>query len=332
VHLGTAVATLVNGVFGDPLLHLRLRHQRRSLLFDLGEGSRLPGRIAHQVSDVFITHAHIDHIGGFLWLLRSRIGETSVCRLYGPPGTAVHLQGLIDGICWDRIGDRGPRFEVTELHEDRVRTFRLQAGLPGPRPAGEQPAGDGVLLDEPGVRVRAVILDHGTPVLAFAFEPPVQLNVRKDRLEARALAPGPWLNALKHRMLAGDHRARVQLPDGQTETVASLAADLVRVTPGTKLVYATDFGDTPENRERVQRLAAGAHTLFCESTFLVEDVDQARRTGHLTTQACGGIAHAAGVQHLVPFHFSRRYQHTPWRLDDEIAGVCPRVVRPTMVT
>jgi len=49
---------LINGVFGDPLLHLRLRHQRRSLLFDLGDASRLPARIAHQLSDIFISHAH----------------------------------------------------------------------------------------------------------------------------------------------------------------------------------------------------------------------------------------------------------------------------------
>ncbi len=68
--VGMLSVCLVNGVFGDPLLHARLRHRRRSLLFDLGEGTRLPARVAHQVSDVFITHAHIDHIAGFLWLLR----------------------------------------------------------------------------------------------------------------------------------------------------------------------------------------------------------------------------------------------------------------------
>ena len=131
VQVGTAVACLVNGVFGDPLLHLRLRHQRRSLLFDLGEGARLPARIAHQVTDCFITHAHADHIGGFLWLLRSRIGEDGACRLYGPPGLTGHVQGLIAGILWDRIGDRGPVFEVAELHGERLHRYRLQAGMPG---------------------------------------------------------------------------------------------------------------------------------------------------------------------------------------------------------
>jgi ribonuclease Z len=44
--VGEATAMLVNGVFGDPLLHVRLQHQRRSLLFDVGETTRLPARIA----------------------------------------------------------------------------------------------------------------------------------------------------------------------------------------------------------------------------------------------------------------------------------------------
>ena len=39
--VGSLDVTLVNGVFGDPLLHLRIRHKGRSLLFDLGEGGRL---------------------------------------------------------------------------------------------------------------------------------------------------------------------------------------------------------------------------------------------------------------------------------------------------
>ncbi|MGD8631588.1 MAG: Clp1/GlmU family protein, partial [Gammaproteobacteria bacterium] len=112
--VGGLSVCLVNGVFGDPLLHVRLRHRRRSLLFDLGEGARLPARIAHQVSDVFISHAHVDHIAGFLWLLRSRIGETTLCRLYGPPGLAANIDGLVRGILWDRVGNNGPRFEVIE--------------------------------------------------------------------------------------------------------------------------------------------------------------------------------------------------------------------------
>jgi ribonuclease BN (tRNA processing enzyme) len=328
VNIGTAMATLVNGVFGDPLLHLRLRHQRRSLLFDLGDGSRLPARISHQVSDVFITHAHVDHISGFLWLLRSRIGEKSLCRLYVPPGLASNIAGLIQGIHWDRIGDRGPLFEVVELHIDRLRRYSLQAGRPDYELIEEVDIPDGVLLDETDFRICAVTLDHGTPVLAYSYEPARQINVRKERLEMRSLDPGPWLNELKKHIHAGEDLVRMTLPDGTEETVASLTDRLTLITPGNKLVYATDFADTPDNRQKLTTIAQGAHTLFCEATFLQQERDQAERTGHLTTTACAEIANDSRVLHLIPFHFSRRYEEDPWRIYKEIAATCPQVVMP----
>ncbi len=330
--VGAADVSLINGVFGDPLLHLRLRHHRRSLLFDLGEGTRLSARIAHQVSDVFITHAHIDHIGGFLWLLRSRIGEFPTCRMYGPPGLARHVAGLTQGILWDRVGDRGPRFAVSELHGERVRRFMVQAGREGYTPLDERPAPGGLLWEEPGFRVRATTLAHSSAVLAYAFEPARQLNVRKDRLRARGLAPGPWLGELKRRVQAEQMDVPIPLPDGAIEPARALAAVLLLIRPGKKLVYATDLADSADNRRRLIDLARGAHTLFCEAPFLEADAEQAARTAHLTTRACGEIAEAAGVARLVPFHLSRRYEDDPAPIYDEIAQACPRVVVPKSVS
>lgn len=326
--VGAATVTLVNGIFGDPLLHLRLHHHKRSLLFDLGEGGRLPSRVAHQVTDVFISHAHIDHIAGFLWLLRSRIGDFSVCRLYGPPGIADNIAGLVSGIHWDRIGENGPRFEVAELHDSRLVRFAIQAGHAGVSKMDEVPVTDGVVLEESGFRVRAITVDHRTPVLAFAFEPPRQLNINKDRLIARGLAVGPWLGELKQRIADDEREVLIRLPGGQTERVGALADDLVLIAPGQKLVYATDLADTADNRERLTRLAKGAHTFFCEATFVEADADKAAGTGHLTARACGEIATAAGVEHLVPFHFSRRYEDEPERVYEEVRAVCSRVVVP----
>jgi len=319
---------LVNGVFGDPLLHARLRHRRRSLLFDLGEGSRLPARVAHQISDVFITHAHIDHIAGFVWLLRSRIGETTICRLYGPPGLAANIDGLMRGILWDRVGEHGPRFDVNELHGTQLRCYALRGGQPGAMLREERAADDGAVLEEPEFRVRAVTLEHVSPVLAYALEPARTLNIRKDRLQARGLPPGPWLGELKRCVQTGEGDTGIRLPDGTSDTARALANDLVLVTPGKTLAYATDFADSPENRTRVVELARGAHTLFCESTFRMSDAAQAARTAHLTTRACAEIAEAAGVARLVPFHFSRRYEHDPASVYAEIAGLFPGVMIP----
>ncbi|MEW8534257.1 MAG: Clp1/GlmU family protein [Candidatus Thiodiazotropha endolucinida] len=328
VQTPSATAVLMNGVFGDPQLHLRLAHQRRSLLFDLGDGARLPARIAHQVSDVFISHTHMDHICGFLWLLRSRIGESERCRLYGPPGLATQIEHLINGIHWDRIADRGPRFEIAELHGEQLIRYNLQAGSAGIRPDGETVIENGIVLDEPGFRVRAVTLEHGIPVIAYAFEPVPQINVLEERLSERGLQPGPWLTRLKQLLIEQRLDESLSLPDGTSETIGALAAALTLTTPGSKIVYATDLADTPHNRDRLTQLAGQAHTLFCESPFMQKDAAQARRTGHLTTTACAEIANSAAVRHLIPFHFSRRYEGTSWQVYNEIAADCPHVVIP----
>ena len=327
--VGAVDVALVNGVFGDPLLHLRLCHQGRSLLFDLGQGTRLSARVAHQVTDVFVSHAHMDHIGGFLWLLRSRIGDFPPCRIYGPPGLAQHIAGFIRGILWDRVGEEGPCFEVAELHADRLQRFRIQAGRGQCEQLDSIEIANGVICDEAGFRIRAVTLDHHqVPVIAYAFEPARQLNIRKNRLLSRGLEPGPWLTELKQQLRADNANATIELPDGTRQTAAALGAELVLVTPGKKLAYATDLADTSANREHLLALARHAHTFFCEAPFLHAHSEQARRTGHLTARACGEIAAAAGVARLVPFHFSRRYSARPQAIYAEIESVCSALVAP----
>ncbi|WP_435103212.1 MBL fold metallo-hydrolase [Arhodomonas sp. AD133] len=329
VRTGPVVASLVNGVLGDPLLHIRLRRQRRSLFIDLGDPGHLPAKTAHQVTDVFVTHAHFDHIGGFPWLLRSRIGDFPELRLYGPPGLAEHIEGFVRGILWDRVGERAPRMRVTEFDGETVRRFRVVAGRAGPVALDEMPARAGVLLDEAEFRVRARVLDHGTPVLAYAFEPSAQVNVRKERLAARGLEPGPWLGELKQRLLAGESEHIVTLPDGTAEPARRLAEALTITTPGKRIAYATDFAETAENFLRLGELAAGAHVLFCEASFRRVDAAQARRTGHLTTDGCATAARAADPATLVPFHFSRRYEGGLEPVYTEIAAGFPRMAFPT---
>lgn len=325
--VGGVEVALLNGVFGDPLLHLRLRHQGRSLLFDLGAGARLPARLAHQVTDIFISHAHMDHISGFQWFLRSRLEQLPPCRLYGPPGLAQHINAMINGFLWDRIGERAPTFLVSELHGEQLYRFRIVVGQ-SCEALGVEPVRDGVILAEEGFYIRAVELDHLTPVLSYALQETQTLNVRKDRLQALELAPGPWLSQLKQAVLEGERDTVITLPDGRQRGAGELGEELLLITPGKKLVYATDLGDTPENRRRLIALAQHAHTLFCEAPFVEADAAQAARCGHLTTGACGEIAAAAGVGRLLPFHFSRRYSDNPLQIYEEIERFCGCLAAP----
>ena len=208
-------------------------------------------------------------------------------------------------------------------------TLCRQAGRQCRKLLGEREAPDGLLLDDPAFRVWGVALEHGAiPVLAYALEQRPKFNVRKERLMARNLAPGPWLAELKHRIAAEERDKLIQLPDGSSAAAGSLADELLRITPAQKLAYATDLSDNQTNRARLALLARRAHTLFCEAAFNEADKEYAERSGHLTSRGCGEIAMAAKVERLVPFHLSRRYEANPLQIYDEVRSVCQRVVLP----
>ncbi|MCW8329068.1 MBL fold metallo-hydrolase [Photobacterium sp. SDRW27] len=320
-------AELVNGLFEDPLLLIKTSWSRRCLLFDLGNTSRLPMRHIHNVSHIFITHAHFDHIGGFMGLLRVRLGAPTSCTLYGPPGLAQHIAGMLRGILWDRIGDNGPEFDVAELHGELLRCFHLKAGQDAMTALPAKAVKNGIIHQEERFRVRAVELDHGTPVLAYAYEPVAAIGVSEKALSELQLPPGRWLGKLKYTYMAGEHASLIELPNGDSKTVGELASRLLRKQAGKKLVYATDLADTAENREKLITLAHHADTLICEAAFSRDDHFRGINNGHLTTTACGEIAAAADVEQLMPFHFSRRYEGDPEKLFREIEEIFPRIVR-----
>lgn len=315
--MGVAWATMIGGVFGDPLLHVRLRNQKRSFLFDLGASSRLPARIAHQVEAVFLSHTHLDHIAGFIWFLRSRLGPFGPCRIFGPAGTIERLEHFQNAITWDRIDDTGPLFVVTEIHEGELAQVQMQPGRKS-MVLGSQPMENNTILTDDNFRIRVAICDHNIPSIAYSLEFLQGISIRKDRLRLLNLPPGPWLGKLKRCIAAKTASVLIDLPDGSRRPVGELAEELAIITPGRKLVYMADMADTAENRRKAVRLARNAHTLFCEAAFTRADTDRAVATQHLTTIAAAQIACTAGARQLVPFHFSKRYERKPHLLYEEI--------------
>jgi ribonuclease Z len=313
---------LVNGRFGDPALFVEFAHERAAVLLDCGDLSPLSARDLLRIGTVAVSHMHMDHLIGFDALLRINIGRDAQIDLFGPEGFADRIGHKLQGYTWDLAGRYTTDlvFHVAELvAPERVRRFAFRfSRCFEPEELGESEAPDGAVCSTPRWRLSAAILEHHGPCLAYALEEPQRINVWKSALEARGLMPGPWLNALKQALREGAaDDTPVALPGGSSAPLAALR-DLVSVSAGTKLGYATDLRDAQANRAALQRLFAGAHAVFIEASFAADEPGRAWERAHLTTRAAGEIARAAGARRIEPFHFSPRYEGEEDRLMREV--------------
>jgi ribonuclease Z len=317
--------SLVNGRTGDPALHIEILFERRAVLFDLGDLANLPARKLQRVEHVFVSHAHIDHFIGFDRLLRVFVGREKTLKLYGPAGFIQHVHHKLQAYRWNLV-DRYLNdlvLEVTEvtssLEAHKVR-FRLKKAFILEDLGSAQFAG-GVLCVEPTFHVGTTILEHRTPCLAFAIEEPAHVNIWKNRLEELRLPVGPWLRELKRAVLekrSDEKLIEVGASPTSHEMPLGVLRGVVTVTPGQKIAYVTDSADTPANRAAIVALAHNADLLFIEAAFAKADAQLAADRAHLTTNAAGNLARAAGVRRVEPFHFSPRYSGQDERLVEEV--------------
>ncbi len=255
---------------------LRLPQRAELWLFDCGEGTqhqflRSELRVS-QLSRIFITHMHGDHVFGLPGLLAS-LGLAGSCAgidLYGPDPLRDYLEGVLRTSS-TRIG--------YPLRSHRVR----QAAQTG-----------GLLLDDDDLTVRCAPLTHRVPAYAYRVEQkprPGRFDV--ERARALGIAPGPIYAQLK----AG---RSVSLEDGRIINGAALCGP---ERPGCSLVYCTDTVFC----EAAVELAAGADLLIHESTFAHAEAEMAFQRQHSTSTMAAQTALAAGVRQLALTHLSPRY-------------------------
>ncbi|MGC1827119.1 MAG: MBL fold metallo-hydrolase, partial [Pseudolabrys sp.] len=294
----------------------------------LGDLSNLPARKLQRLEHVFVSHTHIDHFIGFDRLLRVLVGREKTLKLYGPSGFIENVHHKLQGYRWNLV-DRyvsDLALEVTEVgtaldtHKAR---FRLKSAFTAENMASGR-ATDGILCHEAGFRVETAVLDHRTPCLAFAIQETAHVNVWKNRLEELGLPIGPWLRELKRAVVErksdGD---LIQVGIRTTsqdvnEMPLGILRKAITVTPGQKVAYVTDAANTSANRAAIIALALNADLLFIEAAFAEADAQLATERAHLTTDAAGRLARAAGVRRVEPFHFSPRYSGQEARMMNEV--------------
>ena len=337
---------LVDPTAFEPGLVADVRDERRALLVDLGPSiEALAPRVLLRVTHAFVTHTHMDHYAGFDHLLALGLGRVRRLVLWGGPGFVDQVEHKLRAYTWNVVH----RYEVPmtiEAHALGLDGTRSQArfesvqgfarSAPDERAADRVGADDDVLLDEPLFRVRARIVDHEMPVLAFALEEKAQVRVAVDRIAAMGLATGAWLRTLKQAVLAGapdDTPIELAWTDragahAGMRSVGELKPLVLDTIAGRRIGYVTDLRYTPGNVAQLERLLADCDLLHIEAVFSDADRDQAQRKNHLTARQAGTIARQVRARRVVPFHHSPRYRGSEDALRAEVEAAWQGVAAP----
>lgn len=325
---------LVNAPFEDPGLYVRFLREGRALLFDLGFTTSLSARDVLKISDIFVSHTHIDHFIGFDNVVRVYLKKEGPLRLYGPEGFIGHIEGKLKSYTWNLIGDYPLVIEVSEVNEKVIKKAVFKAENSFKPDVRETFPFDGVLIKDSFFQVSSAVLNHQIPCLAFSLEEDYHINIDKAKLNSLNLPVGPWLGEFKMAIRNGISegvftikdktftplespgidpllRAGFKAPPFLTGFTFAELQDIANITKGQKLSYVVDVLGSEENIKKIVELTKGSDVLYIEAYFLYKDRERAKNRYHLTAKDAGRIAREAGVGKLVVFHFSPKYIDVP---------------------
>jgi len=322
---------VVNNAFGDPCVFVRLLRERRALLFDVGDIRKIPFNEILKVTDIFVTHTHIDHFIGFDQVIRAILRRTEPLRVYGPENIIECVHGKLKGYTWNLVSDYPLTIEVYAIKENSIKCVKFSASK---RFKMENLKNikmkNNVILNEPLFKVKAIVLSHGIPVIAYSVEEDFHININKVELEKSGLKIGPWLGELKKiikqnfdydpvKMLKPkkeSFQVTVDTPKGRVKVEELFS--ILKIAKGEKISYVMDVSPSDENIEKIIDFVKGSDVFFCEAYFLDKDKERAFERNHLTAKITGEIARKAQVEEVVIMHISPKYIDNPEEVYREV--------------
>lgn len=269
---------------------LAIRRGGETLLFDCGEGTQrqmMRYGVSFNVSDIFFTHMHADHILGVIGLVRTMAlqGRTDPMRLFGPPRSERLLRQAVT------LGSDKQHFPISFIEMT-------------PR----EP------LKRDGYSIVPFPVDHGGALaMGLALVEQERLGRFNPEL-ARSI--GIQEGPLWGRIHKGED---VTLPDGTVVTPAQLVGP---TRPGRTVVFT---GDARPSESTVE-MAHGADLLIHEATFAEDEGALALEKGHSTAREAAAVAQRAEVKRLVLTHISARYSREAHELVSEARAVFPGAI------
>jgi ribonuclease Z len=251
-----------------------LRRENELLFFDCGEGTQRQLAFAKirsgNLSKIFITHLHGDHVLGLGGLLQSLSlsQRTRPIQIFGPYGIRGFIEALSETLhfmpCFDLI--------IEEIRDA------------------------GIILETKQYAVNVCKTDHDNALsLAYLLEEkwrPGQFF--PEKCVQLGVPEGPqW-----KRLQSGES---IRLENGNIVTPEMV---LGTRRPGRKVAYS---GDTRPSKD-VIALSSDADALIHESTYDDSLLNKAEEYGHSTASQAAEVAKQAKVKLLILTHISNRYK------------------------
>lgn len=149
---------------------------------------------------------------------------------------------------------------------------------------------EGIIEDDGEFIISAFNLEHGVDNLAYRIEEKSERKYDKEKLQSLGIR-GELMRTLRE--------TGSVLVDGKEIH----EEDVSYVRKGDSFIY---ISDTKMN-ESLPKMAINATMLLCESTYLHEQKDLAKKHKHMTAKQAGMVAEEANVGTLVLTHYSARY-------------------------
>lgn len=302
----------LNSPFEDPIVYVRIFRERATLLFDVGNLGNLVMKEIMKITDIFVTHMHIDHFIGFDQVLRAFLRRKKPLHIYGPEGITDCVSGKLRGYSWNLISEYPLKIAVYEIAEGKLIKSSFAAENRFEKIVENEILFEDVLMDQDMFIVKAVILDHGIQALGYRLEEKFHINIDKSSLTRSGLKVGPWLGDLKSAIRKGAYDTVINT--GTDKIQVRDLSDLYKITEGQSIAYIMDSSPSNENYRKIVDFVRGCDTLYIEAYFANGDLELAVEKNHLTARLAGRIAREAGIKHLNLLHFSPRYLNDPDRL------------------
>jgi len=296
----------VNSAFEDTSFFVRNIYKKKAFLLDCGRLGNITNSEILSISDIFISHTHIDHFYGFDRILRSCLRSDKTVRFFGPPGIINNIWGKLQGYTWNLVENYTFIIEAIELNNKlpfKRSVFKsYNAFKPEISECGKEifDLGDGFTLD-------FAFFDHGTISVGYRINEFIHINIKKNACEKYGLVPGKWLTELKDKLRNEEFSAyiKVDTTNGVKEhSVKELEEMLVIYSPPQDLTFITDIAPTFENYKKAIKFAANSHILLIESMFLKSDILHSIAKKHLTVDIAKDIFFKSGSKYVKFFHFS----------------------------